>query len=102
MENLYNILGVSPSATADEIKKAYRALAMRHHPDRNMHPGSAARFNAIKMAYELLADPKKRAEYNLSLNNRIVIDAQSEARALWNSLFIRCEIIIGHGSSHQG
>ncbi|OGS93303.1 MAG: molecular chaperone DnaJ [Gallionellales bacterium GWA2_59_43] len=94
MENLYNILGVSPSATADDIKKAYRSLAMRYHPDRNTHSGSERRFNAIKTAYELLSDPKKRAEYNQSLNNRIIIDPDNEARALWHSLFERCGVVV--------
>lgn len=98
MENLYNILGVAPNATADEIRKAYRSLAMRHHPDRNTHAGSEIRFNAIKTAYELLSDPKKRAEYNQSLNNRIIIDPDNEAHALWQSLFERCGIILQHRS----
>jgi len=88
LENPYHILGVSPSATLEEIKKAYRSLAMRHHPDRNT--GSTARFNAVKLAYELLSDPKKRAEYNQSLNNRIILDPEDEALSLWNSLFNRC------------
>ena len=96
MENLYNILGVSPTATTEEIKKAYRVLAMRHHPDRNAHPASETRFNAIKTAYELLSDPKKRAEYNQSLNNRIIVDPENEARSLWDSLFARCGIILQH------
>ncbi|TAJ75955.1 MAG: J domain-containing protein [Gallionellaceae bacterium] len=94
MENLYNILGVSPNATADEIKKAYRTLAMRHHPDRATHPGSEARFNAIKTAYELLSDPEQRAEYDQNINNRIIIDPEEEAVSLWNSLFNRCGIIL--------
>ena len=92
MENLYNVLGVSPSASTDEIKKAYRVLAMRHHPDRNDHPLAEARFNAINKAYETLSDPKKRAEYNQSLTNRIVLDAAEEANQLWLALFNRCGI----------
>lgn len=92
MENPYTILGVSPTASTDDIKKAYRALAMRHHPDRNPNSNAEVRFNAIKRAYELLSDPKKRAEYNSSLNNRIVIDPESEAQNLWKSLFTRCGI----------
>jgi curved DNA-binding protein CbpA len=92
LENLYNILGVSPTASSEDIKKAYRSLAMRHHPDRNPHSSAEIRFNAIKTAYEVLSDPKKRAEYNQSLNNRIVIDADDEAHALWTSLFNRCGI----------
>lgn len=63
---------------------------MRHHPDRNS--GNTARFNAVKLAYELLSDPKKRAEYNQSLNNRIILDPEAEARALWNSLYNRCGV----------
>lgn len=94
MENPYNILGVSPTASTDDIKKAYRALAMRHHPDRNPNSNAEVRFNAIKKAYELLSDPKMRAEYNYSLNNRIVIDSENEAQNLWRSLFTRCGVTL--------
>ncbi len=98
MENLYNILGVSPTATTDEIRKAYRSLAMRHHPDRSSHANSEIRFNAIKTAYELLSDPKKRTEYSQSLNNRIIIDPENEARTLWHSLFDRCGVVLPQDS----
>ncbi len=96
MKDYYKILGVSRSASSDEIKKAYRSLAMRHHPDRNDHPTSQARFNAISKAYEVLSDPKKRADYNQTLNNRIVIDPAEEAQKLWTSLFERCGIHLSH------
>jgi molecular chaperone DnaJ len=92
LENPYNILGVSPTASTDDIKKAYRALAMRHHPDRNPDASAERRFDAIKKAYELLSDPQKRAEYNYSQNNRIVIDPEQEAQNQWGSLFTRCGI----------
>ncbi len=94
MENLYHVLGVAPTATTDEIKKAYRSLAMRHHPDRSTDVNAQARFNAIKSAYELLADVKKRAAYNQSLNNRIVLDSEREARTLWLALFERCGVVV--------
>jgi len=92
LENPYDILGVSPTASTDDIKKAYRALAMRHHPDRNPTASAEVRFNAIKKAYELLSDPQKRAEYDYNKNNRIVIDPEHEAQNLWRSLFNRCGV----------
>ena len=87
MENLYAILGVAPNASDDEIKKVYRSLAMRYHPDRNGAPGAEARFKAVTKAYEVLSDRSKREEYNQSVNHRIVLDADAEAFELWRSLF---------------
>jgi curved DNA-binding protein CbpA len=63
--DLYNILQVSPSASTEEIRKAFRKLAMQYHPDRN--PGSATagrQFAEIQEAYSILSDRKKRADYN--------------------------------------
>jgi len=87
MDNLYNVLGIAPNASEDEIKKVYRSLAMRFHPDRNQEPGADARFKAIVKAYEVLSDPEKREEYNQSLNHRIIIDPEAEAYQLWRSVF---------------
>ena len=61
----YEVLGVSKSASADEIKKSYRRLAMKHHPDRNVDDESAgARFKEAKEAYEALSDRDKRSTYD--------------------------------------
>jgi len=61
----YEVLGVSRSASADEIKKAYRRLAMKHHPDRNKDDsGSEGKFKEVKEAYEVLRDSDKRAAYD--------------------------------------
>jgi molecular chaperone DnaJ len=61
----YEVLGIRREATVDDIKKAYRQLAMKNHPDRN--PGDAdaeMRFKEAAEAYEILSDAKKRAEYD--------------------------------------
>lgn len=61
----YEILGVSSSASADEIKKGYRKMAMKHHPDRNAEDKEAEdKFKAAAEAYEVLGDPEKRQIYD--------------------------------------
>jgi len=60
----YDVLGVPRSAGPEEIKKAFRRLAMKHHPDRNKDPGAEERFKEINEAYEVLADSQKRAAYD--------------------------------------
>lgn len=64
-QNFYDILGVAQSATTDEIKKAYRKLAMKYHPDRNPDNKEAEeKFKEAAQAYEVLSDEKKRAQYD--------------------------------------
>jgi len=69
-ENFYNILGVNENASGEEIKKAYRALSMKWHPDKNRDDADAvSKFQKISEAYETLGDEKKREEYNMVQNN---------------------------------
>lgn len=58
----YEVLGVSKSATAEEIKRAYRKLAMQHHPDK--HGGDDTQFKELAEAYEILKDDKRRSKYD--------------------------------------
>jgi molecular chaperone DnaJ len=60
----YKTLGVDKKASADEIKKAYRKLARKYHPDTNNDPGAEERFKAISEAYDVLGDPEKRKKYD--------------------------------------
>ncbi len=65
MEDLYTVLGVSKSASQDEIKKAYRNLAFKYHPDRNAGDKSAEeQFKKVNAAYEVLGDETKRRQYD--------------------------------------
>lgn len=65
MEDLYKILGVDKSATQAELKKSYRKLARKYHPDANPDDKSAeTRFKEISAAYDVLSDPEKRKQYD--------------------------------------
>ncbi|HZW57767.1 MAG TPA: molecular chaperone DnaJ [Nitrososphaerales archaeon] len=60
----YEVLGVAKDSTKDQIKAAYRKLAMQYHPDRNKSPGAEDRFKEVSEAYAVLSDDAKRAQYD--------------------------------------
>jgi DnaJ-class molecular chaperone len=63
-KDFYEILGVNKSSTAEEIKKAYRKLALQYHPDKNKSADASEKFKEVTHAYEVLSDPQKRQTYD--------------------------------------
>ena len=67
--NYYEILGLDKNATQDDIKKAYRKLAIKYHPDKNLdNPEAEENFKIINEAYSILSDDSKRRIYDLELD----------------------------------
>lgn len=63
-KDFYEVLGVSKTASPDEIKRAYRKLALEYHPDRNKSKEAAEKFKEVNAAYEVLSDSQKKAQYD--------------------------------------
>jgi len=76
-ENYYSILGISQSASLNEIKKAYRTLALKYHPDQNSSQNASKEFIRITKAYEILRDPKKRNRYDQIINETVETSANT-------------------------
>ena len=63
-KDYYKILGISRNATEEDVKKAYRKMALRFHPDKNKSAGAEEKFKEIAEAYEVLSDKRKRDVYD--------------------------------------
>jgi curved DNA-binding protein CbpA len=79
MQDHYKTLGLSSAATREEIRRAYRVLARRYHPDVNPGNSTAERFREISRAYETLSDPERRKQY----------DSERETEESFSSAFDR-------------
>ena len=66
IESYYEVLGLSKEASPEEIKKAYRKLALRLHPDKNVAPGASEAFKRLNKAFSCLSDPEKRRKYDVT------------------------------------
>jgi molecular chaperone DnaJ len=74
----YQTLQITPRATAAEIKQAYRQLAKQHHPDVNRSSAAADRIVVINAAYEVLSDPRRKQDYDRSLQRDVPIDLEAK------------------------
>lgn len=82
MQDHYEKLGVSPAASAEAIKLAYRKKAAQYHPDRNPAPEAALRFREVQDAYEVLSDPERRQAYDEFRQKSLIDDPLAVAQAL--------------------
>lgn len=85
MKSHYATLGVSPGATADVIKSAYRKKANQYHPDKNPSPDAASRFREVQEAYEVLADETRRKAYDENRRRSLIDDPQTVAQDIWKT-----------------
>src|SRR3989344_7511236 len=63
-KDFYQVLGVSKTASPEELKRAYRKLALQYHPDKNKTKEAEEKFKEINHAYEVLSDPQKKQQYD--------------------------------------
>lgn len=95
----YDLLSVKPNATQDELKKAYRKLALKYHPDKN--PDEPEKFKLISQAYEVLSDPKKRQIYDRGGEQMLKEGGGSDEQSFFSSPLDLFERMFGMGGRHQ-
>jgi curved DNA-binding protein CbpA len=89
MKDHYSALGLSPSATLADIKKAFRQQAALHHPDRSSAADAAARFRLVQAAYEVLSDPDTRKAYDDNRQRNLLDSPIDTARVIWQEYISR-------------
>ena len=81
----YACLGLSKTATQEEIRQAYKKLARIYHPDRNHEAEAKSKFQQVSEAYETLSDPVKKAEYDQIISNTVIEKELTAARDLYRN-----------------
>jgi hypothetical protein len=101
---LYGILGVAVSAQPDEIKKAFRRLALQWHPDTCREPDAAEQFRAIRTAYDVLSDPQQAARYQAGLQFSNMVTNRAESGIMGNTWRapLRCGWLLAEGIPQIG
>ena len=83
--DLYAVLGLASTASADDIKKAFRQKASEFHPDKNASELAPAKFRAVREAYEVLSDPAARADYDDNRRRNLLESPLETAREIWST-----------------
>lgn len=89
MKDHYATLGLSPSASLADIKKAFRQLASIHHPDRNTDENAPQRFRLVQEAYEVLSDDTKRQAYDDNRRRNLLDSPIDTASEIWQGYMSR-------------
>lgn len=84
----YAALGLAANATLADVKRAFRQKAAFYHPDRNAASDAAARFREVQQAYEVLADPERRQQYDDNRRRNLLDDPLQTATEIWQA-FVR-------------
>ena len=99
-KNFYEILEINKNASQEEIKKAYRRLSLKYHPDKNSDSGAVEKFQDISEAYETLSDQNKREEYDNPSSGGVM--NEEDIHNLFNNIFFGGGGIPGMGGMHMG
>ncbi|MGL4475148.1 MAG: cold adaptation protein ActJcold adaptation protein ActJ [Shewanella sp.] len=93
MINHFSVLGIKPSAKDDDIKKAYKRLSNKYHPDKLISASedekqlAVAALHRVQKAYDVLSDPKQRSAFIRDFNNVIVTDPSAAMREIWDGFY---------------
>ncbi|MEC4725697.1 J domain-containing protein [Shewanella sp. D64] len=93
MINHFSVLGIKPNANEDDIKKAYKRLSNRFHPDKLLGASddekvqAEAQLQRVKNAYDVLSNPKLKSAFIKDFNNVIVTDPAAAMRELWDQFY---------------